>query len=129
MASYSGKHIVINMLLWLLAFFCVGYTIYLGYFMIMPRVTIANDSGVALSSARVQLPDRQLSFDAVAPGQESTLYHGPVAMAGAYFYQVQLPSGEEHQSSCGNIKANALFLHMKIRLGADNQISCHDLSL
>lgn len=70
---------------------------------VRPAITIVNAHSQTIQETLVQLPASRVAFDAIASGQQATIYYHPRQQDGVYRYRLQLADGTAIVGSCGYV--------------------------
>ncbi len=95
-------------------------------FFIMPSVTIHNDSGQSIASAKVLLANSTLDFGAIPTGASNTIHYQLAQPDGSYRYHITLSNGTTLTASCGNISNNQINKRMLIKVKKGSHIICSE---
>jgi len=108
----------------LLLFFSLLVAIYYGYMYILPSVTVVNQSGVAIMSSSIQLPNNYLDFGKINNKQQNTLYYSLSQQDGDYQYVFILENGEKVTGRCGYVTNNQIHLRATMIISQDLKVAC-----
>lgn len=93
------------------------------YFFILPSVTVLNSSNSSIQSARVDLPNSGLDFDAIAAKQSNTIHYALEQADGDYEYQFVMANGSVLAGRCGYVTNNQIHKRVTVQI-KDNHVLC-----
>ena len=89
-----------------------------------PKVTIKNQSNMAIAGAVVNLPSNTLSFDAIATGSSFTILRSSAQSDGTYQYVITLDDGSTLVGNCGYVTNSEMAITQEIVVLPDNTVEC-----
>ncbi len=95
--------------------------LYYGSFLIMPSITVSNDSDATIQSVHVTLPDSTLNFGSINRQQQNTIHYALHQSNGDYQYRVVDSNGAIRTGRCGSVMNNEI--HKRVQI----QVNKHDV--
>jgi hypothetical protein len=110
-------------LLSVIALLAILVGVYYGSFYVMPSITIINNSGVTIESAKVRLPNSNLDFGSVESVQKSTLHYYLSQNDGEYEYKFIFSDDVSIAGACGYLTKNEINKRVSITV-TPNEVFC-----
>ena len=93
-----------------------------------PEVVIVNHSSQNVNEVIVKLPSNRISFGAISPGMESTIFYSWSQAEGVYEYFVSFAGGLNQSGKCGHVTNQEIGKRLTLIVRADLTVRCEESS-
>ncbi len=113
--------LIVKFAISIITFFVVAY---FGSALVMPSVTIVNNSGDFIEQIEVALPSSNLDFGSLKNGEHNTLHYALEQNDGVYSYQFKREDLAVVRGTCGNVASYEFHKRVLITINKNNKIVC-----
>ena len=99
------------------------------YYWVASRVTVSNNTSVAITFVEVKLPRNTLTFSDVNTGEPVTIYRNIEQADGSYHYRISFSQDQEISGNCGYVTQNEYFTNFIIIVESLTKITCENKAL
>ncbi len=93
-----------------------------------PEVVIVNHSSQNVNEVIVKLPSNRITFGAIPPKVESTIFYSWSQAEGEYEYHVSFASGSKQTGKCGYVTHHEIGKRLTLIVHTDLTVTCEESS-
>jgi hypothetical protein len=113
-------------LIGLLIFACTALAVLFLYLQTLPEITVINRSDQVIEEVLVELPASRVVFDAIEPGEQSTILHSGRQPDGAYRYRIAFRSAPATRGECGYVTGTRFGKRLQMIVEDAVRIECRE---
>lgn len=113
-------------LIGLLIFACISLAALFLYLRALPEITVVNRSGYVIEGAAIELPSSRVVFDAIAPGEESTIFYALSQADGVYSYAVRFSFDSHVTGECGDVTSAEFGKRLALIVDSSRSVECRE---
>ncbi|NOU49049.1 hypothetical protein HG263_00600 [Pseudoalteromonas sp. JBTF-M23] len=99
--------------------------LYFASFLILPSITIVNNSGATVTQAEIDIPSSHLDFGSISIGASNTLHYSlSQPKDGTYRYKVIIANSVAYHGNCGYVTNNEINKRVVITVHKGKQVTC-----
>jgi hypothetical protein len=123
----SEKNILLRRtLIGLLLCACVALAALFIYLRMLPEITVINRGDEVIEEAVVELPSSRVVFDAIAPGEQSTIFYSVRQADGAYRYTIRYGGYPEQVGQCGYVTGAEFGKRLVLIVSTVTPVECQE---
>jgi len=105
---------------------CLALAALFIYLQMLPEITVINRSDQLINEVEVALPSSRVVFDAIAPGEQSTIFYSPRQGDGVYRYIIRYEGDSEQVGQCGYVTGAEFGKRLVIIVGTVTPVECQE---
>jgi len=110
----------------LLILACLSLATLFLYLQALPEITVVNRGDQVIDAVVVELPSSRVAFDAIEPGEQSTIFHSSRQTDGVYSYRIHFSSGASLAGQCGYVTSSEFGKRLDLIIQSPSAVECQE---